>query len=69
MAATATSQVLRSSPEDAAAAWLDLVGAASEQFGRLADEVQHGTEEFLAARLPFMVPCQPRLSTVHRMGR
>ncbi len=44
--------MLRLGADDAARAWLALVDAAREQFARLADEVLHGTEEFLAARLP-----------------
>lgn len=44
--------MLRPSADDAAQAWLALVDAARAQFLRLADEVLHGTEEFLAARLP-----------------
>ena len=40
------------SREEAAAAWLEQIEASHAQMKRLADEVQHGTEEFLAARLP-----------------
>jgi hypothetical protein len=43
---------LRPSREQAAAARLARVEASHEQHRRLADEVLHGTEEFLAARLP-----------------
>jgi hypothetical protein len=43
---------LRPSVDDAAASWRSLVDAARDQFERLAEEVLHGTEEFLAARLP-----------------
>lgn len=40
------------SREEAAAAWLAQIEASHAQMKRLADEVLHGTEEFLAARLP-----------------
>lgn len=46
------SATLRPSAGQAADAWLDLVRVAADQFERLSDEVLHGTEEFLAARLP-----------------
>src|SRR5579884_55891 len=43
---------LRLSPDEAAAAWLALVRAHADQFERAAEEALHGSEEFLAARLP-----------------
>jgi hypothetical protein len=53
---TSSSSLLRPAADDAAAAWRALVDAAHEQVRRLADEDQHGTEEFLAARLPSLRP-------------
>jgi hypothetical protein len=53
---TSTSSLLRPAVDDAAAAWRALVDAAADQFGRLADEDSHGSEEFLAARLPSLRP-------------
>jgi hypothetical protein len=53
---TSTGSVLRPSVDDAAAAWRSLVDAARDQFQRLAEEVLHGSEEFLAARLPSLRP-------------
>jgi hypothetical protein len=53
---TSTASVLRPTVADAAGSWRALVDAAHEQFARLADEVSHGTEEFLAARLPSLRP-------------
>jgi hypothetical protein len=49
---TPTAPTLRPTADEAAAAWLALIRAHAAQFGRVADEDLHGTEEFLAARLP-----------------
>jgi hypothetical protein len=43
---------LRPSVDEAAASWRSLVDAAHDQFRRLAEQDLHGSEEFLAARLP-----------------
>jgi hypothetical protein len=47
---------LRPSLDAAAASWRSLVDAARDQFRRLAEEDLHGSEEFLAARLPSLRP-------------